>query len=165
MLIQGRIAKTTSLEGAVTKNLVEQLFFFISLAIILFLVGLSVTQFLKSQSSINLKEMPLNFTVSNVTDVSFTVSWETEKPLTGYLVYGKDKNTISTKVFDNLATGNMSSYVSKRHAITLTNLEANTEYYFEIISGDKKIESINGEQLKPVRTDSESFLKNPSLGI
>lgn len=164
MLIQGRIAKSASLETAVTNSVIEKFFLFISLGLILFLVGLSLSQIFNSSAAKVILETPKNFSITNVTDVSFTVSWETEKPLTGYLIFGESKENLHSKVFDNMASGNMSSYTSTRHAITLTNLEADREYFFKIVSGEREFTSINGEEIKAVRTDSESFLKNPSLG-
>jgi len=70
---------------------------------------------------------PKDINVTNVTDTSFSVSWITDKQTVGSIEWGNSTNLGQTAHEDS----NIPSLV---HTITLTHLDPNTKYYFQIIS-------------------------------
>lgn len=162
MLAQAHVEETIVVPSLPKKS-VEKLFFLASLGVIGFLVLLAGLQFAKTDFLVE-NIAPENMAITNITDVSFTVSWGTEEPVSGYLVFGKDPQDLSSKAFDNLAQGDMASFTSKKHQVTLTSLEPNTYYYFKIVSDGKTQDITDGEFIKPIKTASNPILTNPVLG-
>jgi hypothetical protein len=77
---------------------------------------------------------PQGVRITNVFDNSFTVSWVTTKPATGALEWGV------TSLGEQIALEDQ-SLLKEVHSITLSNLNANTTYYFKIRSGGELIDN------------------------
>ncbi|ETR68822.1 MAG: hypothetical protein OMM_04331 [Candidatus Magnetoglobus multicellularis str. Araruama] len=69
------------------------------------------------------------FKVSNVRDTQFTISWTSESSEEGIVNYGKDKNLGNT-AFDERGQNSFTT-----HHVSLTSLEPDTTYYYEVVSG------------------------------
>lgn len=79
-------------------------------------------------------ETPKNVKISNVSDVAFTVTWETEGPVVGGIKIGENDANSKTFLDDrNALTNGASSF--KVHVSTATSLSPKTKYVFSIISG------------------------------
>jgi cytochrome c biogenesis protein CcmG/thiol:disulfide interchange protein DsbE len=66
--------------------------------------------------------------VSNITDLAVTVSWQTDKPATTQVAYGKTNTYGTNTTLDQkLATG---------HSTTLTGLTPSTTYHYKVTSKD-----------------------------
>jgi hypothetical protein len=154
MLAQAHVEKTVVVPALPKKSL-EKIFFLASLSIVGFLIILAGMQFLKTGFFVN-QRSPRNLVLSNITDVSFTVVWDTNETSTGYVVYGKSPENLIQKAYDNFAVGDMTRFSSQKHRVTLTGLEPNTHYYFGIVSNGKSQNMADGNFLPPVKTAVES---------
>ncbi len=95
------------------------------------LCGLVVTKFVQAQTVSEPPEID-NVQITEVTDSSVTVTWETDKDADSSINYGlqPDLGIVRIPVPDRTV-----------HSITLENLEAGRIYYFRVISADE-----NGNQ-------------------
>jgi hypothetical protein len=109
------------------------------LGIILVLIGIPLTTFiLKNQtifkSRASNSEEPQNVKITNVSDQSFTITYQTDEPTTGSISYGHDKKLGESELDD--VDKEKESFSSKRiHSISVKNLTPATKYYLAIISG------------------------------
>ena len=107
--------------------------------ILLITLGVGVTTFLVNQgvlfkSNASLTDQPQNVRITNITDGSFTVSYQTESKVIGSLDYGADQKLGQPALDDrDQQTGNLTSY--NIHNITVRNLNPQTKYLFSITSG------------------------------
>ncbi len=77
---------------------------------------------------------PSSISMSNVTNNSFTLSWETNKASKGYLVFGTNPENLNLQVFDNKDFTNRGlDFETTIHAVTLTNLKPATYYYYKML--------------------------------
>lgn len=74
--------------------------------------------------------------ITNLTDVSFTVLWYSEIKENGYIMYGTDSNNLDNKGRDE-RDGISSQGEYYLHSIEVTQLEPETDYYFQIHSGEE----------------------------
>lgn len=73
--------------------------------------------------------------VVNKTDTSFSVIWLSEEREEGYVIYGTSQDDLSMEANDERdGLGNRNPYYV--HMVTLSRLEPNTEYFFEVRSGN-----------------------------
>ncbi len=76
--------------------------------------------------------------ISNLTDTGFTISWTTNTAQDGYIKYGT-----TAQALDNTGYDEKDSMLSKgkyyQHSVSLSRLQPETEYFFEIISGTTTI--------------------------
>ncbi len=125
--------------------------------ILLITIGVGVTTFLVQQGIIfksraSVTEQPQNVRVTNITDNSFSVSYNTEDAVIGSVNYGKDSSLGQSGLDDrDQQTGTLATH--KIHSITVRNLTAQTKYYFSITSG--KDNYINGDQLFEITTGTK----------
>jgi hypothetical protein len=124
------------------------------LGILLITIGVAVTIFLVNQSTLfksnaSTTEQPQNVRITNVTDNSFSISYETEIQVIGSLNYGKN-NKLGQQALDDRdqQTGSLGSHMV--HNITVRNLDPQMKYYFSITSGQNNY--TNGDQLFEVST-------------
>jgi len=101
--------------------------------ILLITIGIGVTTFLVNQnillrSNASTTEQPQNVRITNITDNSFSVSYETETQVIGSLNYGKD-NKLGQQALDDRdqQAGSLVSHLM--HNITVRNLTPQTKYY------------------------------------
>lgn len=82
--------------------------------------------------------------ILNLTPYEATIYWFSETKEIGWLIYGEKENLLNKIVLDN-----RDSYEIKNkyfnHFITIKNLTPNKSYYFNIVSENKKISSLNNQ--------------------
>lgn len=69
-------------------------------------------------------------TESNVKDTQFTISWTSKTPEGGYIHYGTT-TALGLTAYDDRGQ----AVQSTTHHVTITGLQANTTYYYEVVSG------------------------------
>ncbi len=74
---------------------------------------------------------PVGISTTNVQNNRFTVSWVTETDETCQVNYGTSAYSLGKRAYDD--RGQAAS--GKTHHVTITGLSANTQYYYEVISG------------------------------
>lgn len=109
------------------------------LGIILVLLGIFLTTIIignqtmfKSKASNS--EAPLDVKVTNITDISFTITYLTNEPVTGSISYGNDKK-LGESELEELDKEKGSFSPRKIHSISIKKLTPSTKYYLTIISG------------------------------
>lgn len=107
--------------------------------IILILLGIPLTTFIvKNQtifrSNASNSEEPQNIKITNVSNKSFTVTYQTSAITTGSISYGIDKK-IGESELDDVDKEKESFSAKKIHSVTLKNLKSDTKYFLTIISG------------------------------
>jgi hypothetical protein len=111
------------------------------LGIILILFGIPLTTLvIKNQTvfkgSASSSEEPQNIKITNISDKSFTISYQTNIATTGSVSYGIDKKLGESELDD--ADKEKESFSPKKiHNITLKNLKPDTEYFLTVASGPK----------------------------
>ncbi|OGH24138.1 MAG: hypothetical protein A3B47_04695 [Candidatus Levybacteria bacterium RIFCSPLOWO2_01_FULL_39_24] len=132
------------------------------LGIIFILLGiLLTTPIIKNQtmfksSAINSQE-PQNVRMTNISDQSFTVTYQTKLPSTGSISYGSDKKLGESGLEDaDKQTGSFSP--KKIHSISVNKLTPTTKYYLTIISGSNTFLN-NGA---PFEVTTGSTIASPS---
>lgn len=99
---------------------------------------------------------PKQAKITNVTDVSFTVSWITDGKTPGYIRYGTSANTLSTTITDDRdqVSGDVGQF--RTHHVTVRSLEPNTTYYFKIGTGTSQLYDDSGSpyQIKTAGSSS-----------
>lgn len=104
----------------------------IAFAIILTNIVIKNQTNLKSKASDS--EKPQNIKITNISDKSFTVTYQTEALITGSVSYGNDKKLGESELDD--ADKEKGSFSPKKiHSITIKKLLPSTKYYLAIISG------------------------------
>lgn len=78
--------------------------------------------------------------VTNVTDIGFTVIWASQNSEQGYLNYGTSSSDLSSQGNDERdgVTNRGTYYI---HSVSLTRLQPETKYYFEVVSGTNKFDN------------------------
>lgn len=117
--------------------------------IFILVIGIAITTYLTSNvQQFFLKAEPAltpkNIKTSNLTSSSFTISWVTpDDPISGYIRYGKSSSLGNIGLDDrDQKPDNLGQYLV--HHVTLNGLEAQTTYYFKIVSGEKEYDE-NGK--------------------
>ncbi len=82
-------------------------------------------------------EAPKNVKISNLGSNTFTVSWTTDTPVTGYIKYSEDPTKINTPGGDirDQISGSSQSYTN--HYVSVTGLNPDKTNYFMIGSGSQ----------------------------
>ncbi len=112
------------------------------LGILLITIGVGLTSFLVNKGVIVVGQAspstnPQNVRITNITDNSFTVSYNTEGEVIGSLNYGKDQNLGQTALDDR--DQQAGSLINHRiHSVTVRSLSPVTKYFFSITSGQDK---------------------------
>ena len=117
------------------------------LGILVIAIGLGITTFLVNQTSFfgikaSPSKEPQNVRITNITDISFSVSYITDDSVAGSISYGTSTD-VNQKALDDKdqQSGNVANH--NIHNITLTSLSPKTTYYFNITSGDQVYENNN----------------------
>ena len=79
--------------------------------------------------------------ITNLTDVSFTVLWYSENKETGHIMYGTTQNELSERGRDE-RDGISTQGEYYLHSIEVTQLQPESQYYFEVYSGEEKYEEV-----------------------
>lgn len=77
---------------------------------------------------------------TNLTDTGFTVVWVSSASEQGYVNYGTSASSLTSQAIDerDSVTNKGSYYV---HSVSLSRLQPETKYYFEIVSGSSKYDN------------------------
>lgn len=94
---------------------------------------------------------PQNITISNITDESVTISWQTSAPTTGFIKYGKSSTDEQSALDDR---DNKSPQDHSVHYITLKNLMPKTTYKYQIVSGKAIFETSEFITADPIQNQS-----------
>ena len=106
---------------------------FVILGVVLTTVIVKTQTSLRSKAS-NSQE-PQNVKVTNLSDNSFTITYQTDAATTGSINYGKSKELGNTELDDlDREKGDFSP--KNIHSITVKKLSPNTKYFLVIISGE-----------------------------
>ncbi len=105
---------------------------------------------------------PKDVKITNVSDISFTVSWVTDTKTTGFIQYGTSRLALTSTAQDdrNQLTGDSNLY--KTHHVTVRSLRANTTYYFKIGTGNKELYDNSG---KPYETKTVNPIQGSAQAI
>lgn len=122
----------------------------LGLAASIFLVDRSQNIFLKADANLT----PGRVRISNQNDTSLTISWFTSESTVGFVKYGTQPKKLDGEAQDE-RDQNGEQAVHFSHYVTLTDLQPETTYYFEIYANNKSHDD-NGQ---PYQT-----LTGPSLG-
>lgn len=112
------------------------------LVFLLLIASVGITSVFMNNTTISLtrasfSNIPQDVQITNVTDTSFTVSYQTSDKVVGVLSYGTDTNVEQTAQDDkDIASKTISDYTN--HHISVKNLKPQTKYYFSITSGADK---------------------------
>jgi hypothetical protein len=129
------------------------------LGLLVLLVGLGVGVFLVSRddgqdasTKAGPTATPKNIKVTNLGSNGFSVSWNTDTPVVGYLKYSADPNKITTPAGDirDQVSGTANPYLN--HYVNVTNLSPDQIYYFVIGSGPTTYKN----QDKPFQTKTHA---------
>ena len=106
------------------------------------LLGTVATIFLVKNGSLFLinagpGQDPKNVGITNISDVSFTLTYVTDDKIIGTINYGTDPGNLNTVALDDRDQLSQSVNEYNIHSITLKNLNPEFVYYFNIISGNK----------------------------
>lgn len=101
---------------------------------------------------------PQNLTLSNVTEDSIAISWQTTTAVAAFITYGQNSSNEQTALDDR--DGN-SPTARSLHYVSLKNLLPKTSYQFKIISG-KSFTDIFRFETSPPLTNKTGF--NPIIG-
>ncbi len=103
-------------------------------------LGLFLTIFLVNNrtnffSKASTGDFPKNIQISNITDDSVTISYQTDGKVIGNIIFGIDPDNLDFISIDDRDQLNQISNTYNFHHITLRGLEPNTKYFFSINSG------------------------------
>ena|SRR3989344_685376 len=148
-----------------TNSKLEKLLAIFGFLLVSVVLGLSLI--MSKGEFLSSPQVPKSLAISNVTDSSFTVSWKTSKETQGYIVYGASPENLNLTAYDNKALDtNLDKTKLTDHAVTLTNLNGNTYYYYKIVSGKETVDGVEGKIFTPVKTTSTSpFTKLPFQSV
>lgn len=109
---------------------------------LLILIGTVITIFLVKNGSLFFisagpGQDPKNVEITNVSDISFTLTYVTDDKIIGTLNYGTDPGNLDTVILDDRDQLSQSVNEYNTHSISVKNLEPDSVYYFTINSGDK----------------------------
>jgi len=120
----------------------------ISLILVVAFLPYGTSLILKAKS----ESEPKNVSISNITDISFTISWGTQGEVEGVILYGTDLSNLERTAYDNNAGLEGKDFKTSSHVITLTSLNPTTLYYYKIVSGGKIYSGSQKHIFEPVRT-------------
>lgn len=78
---------------------------------------------------------PQNIKITNVSNNSFTITYQTDAPATGSISYGKDKK-LGESELEDLDKEKGSFSPKKIHSISITKLTPATKYFLAVVSGE-----------------------------
>ncbi|MCL5438673.1 MAG: Ig-like domain-containing protein [Patescibacteria group bacterium] len=109
------------------------------LGLFLIIIGITVTSILVKNGTIFVSKAsptntPKNVRITNVSEISFTVSYETDASVLGSISYGETSNLGSTALDTrDQQSGNVAAY--KLHYFMVRGLKPSAKYFFNIVSG------------------------------
>lgn len=130
--------------------------------IILLVAGLLAGVFLVQNRQVfrlgaSVEDAPKDVRIANITDSSFTVSWITSKPLTGFVHWGEGENSLNKTELDEVGVDSFT------HTATIDGLSPQKTYYFKINSNGSDYDN-NGLAWKTA-TGNQLPAISSSLGL
>jgi hypothetical protein len=101
---------------------------------------------------------PNQLKITNIAESSFSVSWVTNQPTTGFIKYGDNNNLIFVGKDDRDQLSGKSGNFSTHH-VTIRDLKPALTYYFKIVSGGNIYDN-NGAVFQ---TNTAPVSQNPAL--
>lgn len=107
------------------------------LALLVIVLAIGATSYLVGQNTFfqgnaSPSATPQNIRITNVSDNSITISYQTADSVLGTLNFGADTN-MGQKILDDRDKGQIRE--QKLHIFSIKNLSPSTKYYFSIVSG------------------------------
>lgn len=107
---------------------------------IIIILGLSVTILATNRQTsfmvgAQVNTQPQGVRITNITDKSFTVSYTTISPTSGFIKYGTDDALGNTSFDEQDTTSKLQDHII--HSFSIKNLSPQTKYYFTITSGQE----------------------------
>lgn len=99
---------------------------------------------------------PKNLKITNITDTSFTVSWQTDANTVGFVRYGTNATNLNTTSNDDRDQTSGSTGLYKNHHVTVRALTASTTYYFKLGTGSRELYDNNGSPYTATTTTAIS---------
>lgn len=103
-----------------------------------------------------------NITLSNISENSVTISWQTQTPVSSFITFGTTNPATVTVLDDrdtNPPTGRPTPY--SMHHVTIKNLLPKTSYQYKIVSGKNSSEINKFTTATPI---NQQILFNPVIG-
>lgn len=102
-------------------------------------------------------DIPKNVRITNLGTNTFTISWTTDTPVTGFVKYSENPSKITSPAGDirDQISGTAQAYTN--HYVNITNLSENKTYYFLIGSGPQTYDD-NG---KPFQVSTTNQVISP----
>lgn len=94
--------------------------------------------------------------IQSTTQNSTIIAWKTNNDVIGKVAYGFSASNLTDTIYESVA--------SKRHALTLKNLEINTKYYYTIFSGNTALASEYFNTAKDSTSQNFSFIQYGDCG-
>ena len=104
-------------------------------------VSFFVQKLTSGQTKASSSYEPKNLMITNVTDTSCKIIWQTETPLTGIITLSSKNNAKITAYDERDVTGKMNKYTT--HSVSVKNLQPSTSYTVSVISGGKQFPTNN----------------------
>ncbi len=126
------------------------------LGLIVLIAGLGGGLYLVGKATImpraSAEETPKEIKITNIMENSFTVSWVTEISTTGFLRYGQVADNLDQTSGDDRdqLSGEVGQFVT--HHVTIRNLKPETNYFFKLGSGTKRVLYDNSGQPYTIKT-------------
>jgi hypothetical protein len=114
--------------------------------ILLLLIGITVGVYLVEIGPESLttragpEAVPSGINITNVSDVSFSVSWQTESEVIGFLKYSTNPSSLNLSALDDRDQFEAGDRIYTTHYVTVSELLPETTYYFKIVSGTESSE-------------------------
>lgn len=125
----------------------------------LLIAGLIGTLFLTQQQqtisprAAEVQLAPLNSSINNISDRSFTVTWTTAAPVAGFIKIGNNPSNLNQKISE------VSSAAGAVHSVTANNLSASTKYYFQIGESPFSITTATPLDQSPAPDTAQGIIK------
>ena len=117
-----------------------------ALGLLILLVAIGVGVYLvQSRTSLDLEadetNTPKQVRITNISEAGFSVSWLTEKPVSGRIDLGTEAKLLKQQALDerDRLSGDIGEY--ETHYVTVKELSPNTKYYFKILSNNKQYDN------------------------
>lgn len=137
------------------------------LGLLVLTIGLVAGIFLINQTQVfklgaNVEAVPKNVRLSNITDVSLTVTWTTEVPSTGFVKWGTSNNVLSEVALEESDPPEGEVKKQLVHSVNLTGITSNTGLFITINSEGIDYDN-SGIPWQATTLSSGFLLRSPNL--
>lgn len=140
------------------------------IALLILIVGLIVTSIITGQAQkiflkADITQTAKNVKKSNISDTSFTISWTTDRPVSGSISYSESKNGAYRFVSDDRVQSGVTDDKFYTHHVTITLLKPAMNYYYKIISGSQEFNDASYLVKTASSGVSSDSLATPAYGV